>query len=75
MIQSKFFWLFGGFIGQKNKLNYENYKSLTNEPENWYHLMWRQPDLSMRVGIIIDLVDFDLDDPAIPYPMIRLDNR
>ena len=28
------FWLFRGFIGQRNKLNYEKCKSLTDEPEN-----------------------------------------
>ena len=31
-------------------------------------------NLSMRVGISIDLVDFDVDDPAISYPVIRIDN-
>jgi hypothetical protein len=31
----------------------------------------RWPDLSMRVEIIIDLVDFDLDYPTISYSLIH----
>jgi hypothetical protein len=34
-------------------------------------VMCRWPNLSMRVEIIIDLVDFDLDDPTISYSPIH----
>ena len=43
--------------------------------ETRHRMMCRWPDLSMGVGITINLVDFDLDDPAISYPTICLNNR